>query len=180
MTALGLSEISQALNGGGYKQLETNTTKALAARLLVTPMPQDDMLKGLGVAGFAYVDKDDDNSMTRFGGMLKFSYQVVNLVGEFGVSQDGADEINGMGFAVATEVKAPVKEGPMENLALIGRLDRWDKNTDKDDDEVLRVIAGVSYEIAKGVKAIANLHHVGNKGKDESEQAIVTQAYIKF
>jgi hypothetical protein len=144
-------------------------------------MPQDDVLKGLGVAGFAYVDKDDDdNSKTRFGGMLKYKYQIVNLVGEFGMSQDGADDIKGMGFAVATEIKPPVTEGPMENLALIGRLDTWDKDTDKDDNEVLRVIAGVSYEITKGVKAIATLQHVDDKGKDESEQQVVAQAHIKF
>jgi hypothetical protein len=173
--------VLQALNGGGYKALETNTGKALAARVLLTPMPQDDVLKGLGVAGFAYMDKDDDDeSKTRFGGMLKYKYQIVNLVGEFGMSQDGADEIKGMGFAVATEVKPPITEGPMKNLALIGRLDTWDKDTDKDDNEVLRVIAGVSYEITKGVKAIATLQHMDDKGKDESEQQIVAQAHIKF
>jgi hypothetical protein len=173
--------VLQVLNGGGYKELETNTGKALAARVLLNPMPKDDLLKGLGVAGFVYVDKDDDdNSKTRFGGMLKYSYQIVNLVGEFGISQDGADEVKGMGFSVATEVKSPVTEGPMKNLALIGRMDTWDKDTDKDDNEVLQIIGGVSYEITKGVKAIATLQHVDDKGKDESEQQIVAQAYIKF
>ena len=107
----------------------------------------------LGVAGLAYIDKDDDgNSKTRFGGMLKFKYDIINLVGESGLSQDGEDEVKGMGFAAATEIKSPVAEGPMKNLALIGRLDSWDKDTDKDDNEVMRVIVGVSYEIVKGAK----------------------------
>jgi len=171
--------VLQALNGGGYKQLETNTSKALAARLLVIPIPGDEMLKNLGVGGLVYIDEDGDgNAMNRFAGMLKFEYEIVNIVGEFGISKD--DEINGMGFAVATEVKTPATEGTMKNLAIIGRLETWDKNTDGDDDEVLRVIAGASYEIIKGAKAIITLQHVDDKSKDESEQSVVAQAHIKF
>lgn len=139
--------VLQALNGGGYKQLETNQNKAIAARLLVTPVPKDDMLKNLGVAGFVYMDKDDDdNSNTRFGGLAKFSYQMAKLVGEFGMSQTGEDEVKGMGFAVSAEVKAGT-EAPMSNLAIIARLDSWDKDTDSDDNEVMRVIGGLSYGI---------------------------------
>ena len=171
--------VLQALNGGGYKQLETNTNKALAARLLVVPMPGDDTLKNLAIGGLVYIDEDDNsNSRNRFAGMLKFAYQMVKIAGEFGIAKD--DETDAMGLAVATEIKLPVAEGPMKNLAIIGRLDTWDKDTDGDDDSVLRVIAGASYEITKGAKAIITLQHVDDKGKDESEQNVVAQAYIKF
>jgi hypothetical protein len=44
----------------------------------------------------------------------------------------------------------------------------------------MRVIAGVSYEIAKGVKAIATLQHVDDKAEDESQQQIVAQAHVEF
>jgi len=174
--------VVQALNGNGYSKLETNPNKALAARLLITPMPKDDILKNLGLAGFAYIDKDDsDDNKLRFGGMLKFAYDIAKLTGEFGMSQDGKDETKALSFAVAAEVKTG-KEGPMKNLAIIGRLDRWDKNTDKDEDETMRIIAGLSYEITKGVKAIATFqnksHYVG--GESENDQEIVAQAYIKF
>ena len=171
--------VLQALNGSGYKSLETNTSKALAARLLIVPVPKNDELKNLGIGGLVYIDKDDDsNSKNRFAGMLKFKHQIVNIVGELGISKD--DEINGMGFAVATEIKIPAEEGPMKNLAIIGRLDTWDKNTDKDNDEVLRVIAGPSYEVTEGAKLIITIQHVDDKSKDKSEQSIVAQAYIEF
>ncbi|MBM3242028.1 hypothetical protein FJZ31_37630 [Candidatus Poribacteria bacterium] len=123
--------------------LETNPDKALAGRLLITPMPKDEILKNLGVAGLiTYSDKDDkgDNKL-RYGGLVNFAYQIAKLSAEFGMSQDGKDEINGRGFAVATEVKLGT-EGPLNNLAIIGRLDSWDANTDKDEDETMRIIGG--------------------------------------
>ncbi|MBM3212995.1 hypothetical protein FJZ33_12295, partial [Candidatus Poribacteria bacterium] len=77
--------VLQALNGGGYKLLETNTNKALSARLYLTPLPQNPTLKGLGIAGLVYIDKDDaDNAKNRFAGLVTFKNSIVNLIGEFG------------------------------------------------------------------------------------------------
>ena len=113
--------------------------------------------------------------------MLKFAYQIATLSAEFGMSQDGKDEIKGLGFAVAGEVKLS-NEAPLKNLAIIGRLDSWDPDTDKDENETTRIIAGLSYEVVKGVKAIATFqnqaHYVG--GEKENDQELVAQAYIKF
>ncbi len=172
--------VLQALNGGGYKLLETNTSKALSARLLLTPLPQNEMLKGLGVAGLVYMDKDDnDNAKDRYAGMLLYKYSIVNFIGEFGMSQDGKDEVKGMGYSAAAEVKLPVTEGPLMNLAFLCRLDSWDKNTDKEKDEVMRIIAGLSYEISKGVKAIATFQNTDDKSKDKAKQDVVGQLYVK-
>lgn len=171
----------QAVNGGGYKLLETNTSKAVSARLLLKPMPKDDILKGLAIAGLVYVDKDDaDNAKNRFAGMLSYKYNIVNFISEFGMSQDGKDEIQGMGYAAAVEIKSPVTEGPLKDLSFIGRFDTWDKNTDKEKDEVMRIIAGVAYEVSKGAKAIVTLHNTDDKSKDKAKQDVIAQLHVKF
>jgi hypothetical protein len=174
--------VIQVVNGNGYSKLETNKHKDIIARILLIPLPKDEILKSLGVAGFYYLGKDDDgNAQNRAGGHLRFKYDFINLSGEFGISTDGKDEISGMGFASAVEIKLDKIE-PLKPIAIIGRLESWDKNTDNDDDEIMRVIGGISCKAVKNVTGVVTFQNKFHfKGKEKvNDQLVVVQAEVKF
>lgn len=174
--------VVQVVNGNGYSRLETNKHKDIIARILLTPLPKDKILKSLGIAGLYYLGKDDDgNGKNRACGHLRFKYDFINLSGEFGISTDGKDEISGMGFACAVEIKLDKIE-PLKPLAIIGRLESWDKNTDNDDDETMRIIGGISCKAFKNVTSAVTFQNKSHfkGGKKVNDQLVVVQAEVKF
>lgn len=174
--------VVEVVNGNGYSKLETNKYKDIVARVFLTPLPEDEILKSLGVAGFYYLGKDNDgNAVNRAGGHLRFKYDLINLSGEFGISQDGEDEISGMGFAGAVEIKLD-KIKPLKPLAIIGRLDSWDPNTHVEKDETMRIIAGISCKAVKNVTGALTFQNKSHfeDGEKVNDQTIAAQAQVKF
>lgn len=174
--------VVQVVNGNGYSKLETNKHKDIIARILLTPLPKDKILKSLGIAGLYYLGKDDDgNAKNRACGHLRFKHDLINLSGEFGISTDGKDEISGMGFAGAVEIKLDKIE-PLKHLAIIGRLESWDKNTDNDDDETMRIIGGISCKAFKNVTSAVTFQNKSHfkGGEKVNDQLVVVQAEVKY
>ena len=66
---------------------------------------------------------------------------------------EGRDENDKDGYSIFAEIK------PHKKFSIIGRYDKFDPNTDKDDDENSRYIAGVAYHIDKQHKNMVLLDY---------------------
>lgn len=134
-------------NGGGYHASEKNENKVFEGRLTIRPLP--DLLPGLqfsylGITGKG--NKDTEPDWTANMGFVSYEHRYATLTGTYfkGTgSQGGGDENDKDGYSIFAEVK------PIDKFSLIGRYDRFDPNTDADNDENNRYIAGVAYMLDK-------------------------------
>jgi polyhydroxyalkanoate synthesis regulator phasin len=144
-------------NGGGYTASEKNQNKPVEARLTVRPLP--DVIPGLQLSYFGIWGKgnsDANNTWTVNNGMLSFEHEYIVLAGQYYSGkgqQNGANEDKKDGYSIFTEIK------PHKKFSIIGRYDKFDPNTDKDDDENSRYIAGVAYHIDKQHKNMVLLDY---------------------
>jgi hypothetical protein len=146
-------------NGGGYHALEEVDNKTIEGRLTVRPIP--DILPGLQLSYFGIFgsgnheyELDTLGNMTEpewqvNTAMLSYEHQYFTVAGQY-VSGKGNqkgkyvdenyDALSIGGFSAFAEAKLG------ENWRIIGRFDNFDPNTDMDDDEYSRIIAGVGYD----------------------------------
>jgi hypothetical protein len=190
----GYGEIMLAvLNGVGYSKPEDDKYKDICPRISITPMPKDAILKGLGVSAYYYMGKkasgDDSLDRTRVGAMLNFSYDFINVGGEFDMSTDQSldknsakVDTNGSGFSGFGEVKfGKFLPAPLNNLGLIARFDSWDPNTDTENDGNSVILAGLTYNVAKNVRAVLDLQQTSYQATDkDSTSQIMAQVEVKF
>lgn len=190
----GYGEVMLAvLNGVGYSKPEDDKYKDICPRITINPLPKDAMLKGLGISAYYYMGKkasgDDSLDKTRLGAMLNFSYDFINVGGEFDMSTDQSldkdkniVDANGSGFSGFGEIKVgKFLPAPLNNLGIIARFDSWDPNTDKEDDGHSLILAGLTYGVAKNVRAVLDLQQTSyqNAEKDATSQ-IMAQVEVKF
>ena len=181
------------LNGTGYSKPEDNKYKDIVPRIILTPFPQDAVLKGLGVSGYYYLGKtasgDESLDKNRFGGMVNFGYDFFNIGAEFDMSKDQSMDknnakidTNGSGFSVFGEVKfTKFLSAPLSNLGVIARFDSWDPDTDKENDGHSLVLAGLTYAVAKNVRAVLDLQQTSYQATDkDSTSQIMAQVEVKF
>jgi hypothetical protein len=181
------------LNGTGYSKPEDNKYKDIVPRITLTPFPQDAILKGLGVSGYYYLGKtasgDTSLDRTRLGAMLNFSYDFINIGGEFDTSKDqsldknsATVDTNGSGFSAFGEVKfTKFLPAPLNNLGVLARFDSWDPNTDTDDDGNSVILAGLTYNVVKNVRAVLDLQQTSYQSADkDSTSQIMVQVEVKF
>ena len=181
------------LNGTGYSKPEDNKYKDIVPRIILTPFPNDAILKGLGVSGYYYLGKtasgDESLDRNRVGGMVNFSYDFVNIGAEFDMSKDQSLDknsakldTNGSGFSAFGEVKfTKFLPAPLNNLGLLARFDSWDPNTDKENDAHSVILAGLTYAVAKNVRAVLDLQQTSYQARDKnSTSQIMYQVEVKF
>jgi len=190
----GYGEVMLAvLNGPGYSKPEDNKYKDIVPRITLTPFPQDAILKGLGVSGYYYLGKtasgDISLDRTRLGAMLNFSYDFINVGGEFDMSKDqnldknnATVDTNGSGFSVFGDVKfTKFLPSPLNNLGVLARFDSWDLNTDKENDGHSVIIAGLTYAVAKNVRLVVDLQQTIYQATDkDSTSQVLGQLEVKF
>jgi hypothetical protein len=163
-------------NGGGYHASEKNDNKALEGRLTVRPLP--DIVPGLQLSYFGITgkgNKDTDPDWTTNLGFVSFEHEYVVLTGQYywgKGNQKGDDENEKDGYSIFAEVK------PHKKFAIIGRYDRFDPNTDADDDENSRYIVGLAYHLDKPHKNMIVLDYdtvnYENSSKDDDKRVQVT------
>jgi len=167
-----------AVNGTGYTSPENNRQKDYAARLSLNLLPGWTGKRSLQVAGYyynGYTDPAPNYSpvlyRNRTGVLGYFAYEGFSLGTEYDVSRD--DKLTGSsiamtkggGLSVFGELKAPKGRKVIEDLALLGRYDRWDPNTARGDTVLgaapdpsvsahTRLIGGIAYQVAKNVRFI--------------------------
>ena len=143
-------------NGCKWRKHETDKYKALLGRVTVKPTPE------VAVSGLLKVNADaspsSDYMDTWFGGTVAYKAKKFAVGGDLLLKTDkkgpGTDDVKGQGISVYGRVEVKPK------LNVFGRLDIVDKNTDVDDDEYNRIIAGCAHNLTKKVKAIVDVNAV--------------------
>jgi hypothetical protein len=163
-------------NGGGYHASEKNQGKPVEARLTLRPLP--DVVPGLQVSYFGIWGKgntSDNPDWNVNSGMMSFEHEYVVLTGQYYSgkgNQKGSDEYDKDGYSIFTEIK------PHKKFSIIGRYDRFDPDTDKDDDENSRYIVGAAYHIDKPHKNMLLLDYdtvdYEQKGKSDDKRIQLT------
>ena len=134
-------------NGSGYHASEKNENKVLEGRLTIRPLP--DIIPGLQFSYFGTTgngNKDTEPDWRTNLGFVSFEHEYVVLTGQYywgKGNQKGADENDKDGYSFFAEVK------PHKKFSIIGRYDRFDPNTDADNDDNSRYIIGAAYHLDK-------------------------------
>jgi hypothetical protein len=165
-----------AVNGTGYENPENNKLKDYVGRLALNLIPKWGGNRSLQVAGYYYNGYTNPSPnytpalyRTRAGGFAYFAYDYFSIGAEYDKTHD--DKLTGSsisytnsgGFSVFGEVKPPQGTKFIEDLALFGRYDKWDPNTNVGDTILgtapnrsvsahTRMIGGISYQVAKNVR----------------------------
>jgi hypothetical protein len=155
-------------NGGGYHASEKNENKVLEGRLTIRPLP--DIVPGLQFSYFGLTgkgNKDTDPDWTTNLGFASFEHEYVVLTGQYywgKGNQGGSDENDKDGYSIFTEIK------PMNKFSIIGRYDKFDPNTDVDDDDNTRYIIGAAYHLDKLHKNMILLDYDSVNYEDSSKE----------
>jgi polyhydroxyalkanoate synthesis regulator phasin len=155
-------------NGSGYHSSEKNENKTLEGRLTVRPLP--DIVPGLQLSYFGIYgkgNKDTEPDWTVNLPFVSYEHKYVTLTGQYywGTgNQSGADENKKDGYSFFAEVK------PTDKVSIIGRYDKFDQNTDADNDENTRYIAGIAYHFYKQHKNMVLLDYDHVSYQDPSKQ----------
>ena len=155
-------------NGGGYHASEENENKALEGRFTLRPLP--DIVPGLQLSYFGIYGKghkETEPDWTVNLPFVSYEHEYVTLTGQYywGTgNQKGSDEYKKDGYSFFAEIK------PTKKFSIIGRYDWFDPNTDSDDDENTRYIAGIAYHFYKQHKNMLLLDYDHVDYKDPSKK----------
>ncbi len=156
-----------ASNGEGYHAAEADKHKDVAARVSVRLLPSDDggSRGGLRITGLAHLGtRTGGGARNRYIGELSWKSSLLTLAGEV------AHAVNGSGDAAVADVGGNlfsafgVLNVPDSKLAVLGRVDVNNPNTDVADDRQVHFLAGVSYRLGQNVTLLADwdrMHYQG-------------------
>lgn len=151
-------------NGGGYHASEKNENKVLEGRLTIRPLP--DIIPGLQLSYFGITGKGNKETDPEWRvnlGFVSFEHEYLVLTGQYYKgkgNQKGSDEKDKDGHSIFAELK------PHKKVSLIGRYDRFDPDTDVNENESTRYIAGVAYHLDKQHKNMLVLDYDHVKYED--------------
>lgn len=180
-------------NENAYNRSSGTKYKSLQGRATITPLPGDEVLKGLHLTGFAQYNAKpqpagfepgaSDNNNVWFGLLPYFKNDRLSAGVEFlqrrdkhSVAGQGPDE-TGVETVTAQYLGgfATIELAPDYRAFL--RLDQFDPNTDVDDNGSLTFIGGLSHTYSKGIRSILDLEYTTfDEGEGESLDADLTVA----
>ena len=162
-------------NGGGYKKAESDSHKKLSIHAVYGESKlnkKDGFNGGLSISIEPY-DKDslttkNTNVMGIFSGYAGNGFR-----GGFEFETKTQDDVSGQIISAYGTYKLNDK------LSILARLDQVDTDTSKNDDGAQAIIAGVHYNVAKGL-TIAPTIRVREPEEGDSENLIVLNFQFKF
>lgn len=135
-------------NGGGYsKTTDSNQNKSIQGRFTIRPLPE--MLPGLQLTYFGVSGKGNtaaEPDWTNNTGLISYQQKYVTASAEYFSGNGnfkGDDENTKSGYSFFGKVVLPM----YEKVALFGRYDLLDPNTDASNNNIETTIAGASYRI---------------------------------
>ncbi len=155
-------------NGGGYHAAEKNENKVLEGRITIRPLP--DIVPGLQLSYFGITGKGNKDTEPDWNvnlGMLSYEHQYITATAQYYKgkgNQSGDDEYKKDGYSLFAEVK------PMKQFSIFGRYDKFDPDTDLDDNENSRYIIGAAYHLDKPHKNMLILDYDTVKYEDSSKK----------
>ena len=179
---------SGVYNGEGYQRTPGDKRKDVAARLSVRLLDTDETSRsgGLQLSAFGHAGKPTGGGVReRFLGMVSYRSKLLTLAVEGALTRDRSDE----GLPPAD----PTTEGrvitaftvlriPGTPVAIIGRVDDVNPDTDVTDDRRTRIIAGASYQVSPNLRLLADIDHVTFEGGPPSPavEAASSQALFQI
>ena len=174
------------VNGENYNKGTGDQGKDGLLRVSARVMDTNDSSRvgGLRITGYAQIGRPNTGGKRqRFLGMASYRSRQITLAGEFAAVRDSATGgamvkgriISGYGVYHLTNSK----------LAVLGRVDAVDPNTNAANDRQTRIIAGLSYQHSPNLRLVADWDHVSFQGtptagqKSSSSQALL-QAQFNF
>lgn len=181
------------LNGPGFSKAEEDKYKDIFPVLILSPFPRDKVLKELKVGGYGYLGrrtfKDEALSRDRLGGMWCFSYDFLSVGGEVAFSKDQylseigtIADVNGFGFCTFAELRLRmIPQRQFNKFGILFRIDSWDPNTKKEDDASIMILAGLTYQLTRNVRAVLDIQRTSYQSSDKDpESQILCQVETKF
>jgi hypothetical protein len=154
-------------NGETYSKPEGDQRKDLMVRASYRLAETDDngALGGIRVSGYAGIGKPTGGGeRNRFLGMLSYQSKALTLAAEYGMMTDSSTATPTAEVEASVVTAFAVVRVPESRLAVIGRVDIVDPNTDADDDKVTRTIAGVSYQVSPNLRALLDVDLLSYEG----------------
>jgi hypothetical protein len=181
-------------NGETYSGAPGDNRKDLAARLSVRLLGTNNTSRtgGLRVTGFVLRGQATGGAdRQRTVGMITYQSTALVLGAQYALTQDSTDASNETkGRMVSLFGTYDLADGP---FGLMGRLDKWDPDTDLNPaagtptaSEQTRLIAGLSYQLARNVKLLLDADVVklqndpGNNAFQAANRSIYLHAEIKY
>lgn len=129
-------------NGEGYKKCKSNVDKypAFTGNVRFIPIP------GLTIGGSLLYEKKEASKRFLMAGVCRVARRPIDCWGELIMTKTGKPEITGFGVMIMPVLKLN------PNFELVGRVDYWDENIDKEKDSHYRMIGGFNYYIVKRKK----------------------------
>ena len=165
------------VNGEGYSNGTGDFRKDVQARVSVRVQPTNDNSRvgGMRVTGYAGIGKANGGAdRNRYLGMFSYRTQQYTLAGEY-VSVKNAAVTGSIISAFGVYHLAPPSK-----IALIGRVDLFDPNTNVANDGNTRIIAGASYQLSPNVRLLADLDRVKGQGGATAVNQFLFQAQFVF
>lgn len=172
-------------NGEGYNRTPGDKHKDVAGRLSVRLAKSDDASRvgGLRATGFALLgEPNGGGTRQRIAGQLSYRARAFWLAAEVMSTRDRVD-------TSATPVPTTsgslisvfgVAKIPDSRVALFGRIDSNDRNTESADDRVNRLIAGVSYQLNPSLRLMADIDHVWYEGGSPTPALDAARSQLLF
>ncbi len=129
-------------NGEGYKKCKSNVDKypAFVGNVRFIPIP------GLTIGGSLLYEKKEASKRFLMAGVCRVARRPIDCWGELVFTKTGKPEITGLGAMIMPVLKLN------PNIELVGRVDYWDENIDKEKDAHYRMICGFNYYIVRRKK----------------------------
>lgn len=172
------------VNGEGYHAAEGDEHKDAAARLSYRLLDSDDegSRGGLRLTGLAHVGTfTGGGARRRLVGMLSYKSSRFTLAGEVGRATNGVpDGTDGADVDADVLSFFGVVNMPDSKLALLGRVDLVDPDTNTGDDGLTHLIAGISYRLNPHVRLLADLDHTSYQGDPPTDAAAARRSTLFF
>ncbi len=159
------------VNGEGYSKAEIDASKTADLRVSVDPLAQNDGLK-LPISAIVEYEFDLNGGDTEFvyGGAVGFKQDYITVWGEGMLHGEG--DVSGTGISAMLMPTVP------DVMSVYGRIDLFDPDSDTDDDDTTRLIAGVSRGFTDHVFGALQFENESEAG--ESAQAVTVRGRFKF
>lgn len=156
-------------NGETYNKAEGDQHKDVEGRLSVRVLESDDHSKvgGLRVTAYGAIGKPTGGGRrNRFIGLVSYKSKLFTLGAEYARVSDSLAAGPPAGGTPTAKVDGNIYSAygvlniPNSKVAIIGRFDLQDPNTNTTNDHQTRVIGGVSYQVNQNLRVLADIDNL--------------------
>jgi hypothetical protein len=170
-------------NGENYNGGAGDQRKDLMGRVSVRVMDTDDSSRvgGLRVTAYGQYGKPTSGGRrNRALGMVSYRSRQLTLAAEYAVTKDSvtAPAVAAVSGNIASVFG--VFHLPNSKVALIGRVDLTDPNTNTGNNRQTRIIAGASYQLAPNLRLLADVDMVSYEGGTTTPALEATRSQALF